>query len=337
MRAAFQRSLTYFPDRTRPTPADSGVPELSPVTLETEDGLSLLAWHAPPRVSGAPSLAYFHGNAGHIGMRGFKVRAYLNAGLGVLLTTYRGYSGNPGRPTEDGLYADGRAARAFLRTHGAGDDCQILYGESLGTGVAVHLAREAAPGALVLEAPFSSVVDIARGRFPLLPVRPLIVDRFDSTAKIGKVAAPILIVHGERDRTIPVRLARKLFKRAREPKEGVFIPEADHADLVDFGLPAISHVAGEGHKIGHHRLPIVAGGEIGSADRTVAVFVGARHEGRRQACLARRREIEVVRGHHHHLLGREAERGGGRHVDLPLRLVAAADIGADDGVPGQPG
>ena len=189
--AAFQRSLTYFPDRTRPTPADSGVPELSPVSLETEDGLSLLAWYAPPRVSGAPSLAYFHGNAGHIGMRGFKVRAYLNAGLGVLLTTWRGYSGNPGTPTEDGLYADGRAARAFLRAHGRGDDRQILYGESLGTGVAVHLARETAPGALVLEAPFTSVVDIASGRFPLLPVGPLIVDRFDSAAKIGKVAAPV--------------------------------------------------------------------------------------------------------------------------------------------------
>ena len=170
-------------------------------------------------------------------MRGFKVRAYLNAGLGVLLTTWRGYSGNPGTPTEDGLYADGRAARAFLRTRGCGDARQILYGESLGTGVAVHLAREAPPAALVLEAPFSSVVDIASGRFPLLPVRLLIVDRFDSAAKIGMVAAPVLIVHGERDRTIPVRLARKLFKRAREPKEAVFIPEADHADLPEFGLP----------------------------------------------------------------------------------------------------
>ena len=237
MLAAFQRSLTYFPDATRPAPAESDVPELAPVSLETEDGLSLLAWHTPPRVSGAPSLAYFHGNAGHIGMRGFKVRAYLNAGLGVLLTTWRGYSGNSGRPTEDGLYADGRAARAFLRAQGCGDDRQILYGESLGTGVAVHLAQETAPAALVLEAPFSSIVDIARGRFPLLPVGLLIVDHFDSAAKIGKVGAPVLIVHGERDRTIPVRQARKLFKRAREPKEAVFIPEADHADLMDFGLP----------------------------------------------------------------------------------------------------
>ena len=237
--AALQRSLTYFPDRTRPTPAEAGVPEFAPVTLETEDGLALLAWHAPPRTEGAPSLIYFHGNAGHIGMRGFKVRAYLNAGLGVLLTTWRGYSGNPGTPTEDGLYADGRAARAFLRTRGVDDERQILYGESLGTGVAVHLAREAAPAALVLEAPYSSIPDIAARRFPLLPVRPLIVDRFDSVAKIGKVAAPLLIVHGERDRTIPARLARKLHSRAREPKEAVFIPEADHADLTEFGLAAI--------------------------------------------------------------------------------------------------
>ena len=236
---ALQRALTYYPDHTRPTPAEAGVPELAPVVLETEDGLLLLAWHAPPRADGAPSLIYFHGNAGHIGMRGFKVRAYLNAGLGVLLTTWRGYSGNPGTPTEEGLYADGRAARAFLRALGTGDERQILYGESLGTGVAVHLAREAAPAALVLEAPYSSIADIATGRIPLLPVRPLIVDRFDSAAKIGKVAAPLLIVHGERDRTIPVRLARKLHKRARKPKEAVFIPEADHADLTEFGLAAI--------------------------------------------------------------------------------------------------
>ena len=224
MLAALQRSLTYYPDRTRPTPAEAGVPELAPVTLKTGDGLALLAWHAPPRADGAPSLLYFHGNAGHIGMRGFKVRAYLNAGLGVLLATWRGYSGNPGTPTEAGLYADGRAARAFLRASGAGDERQILYGESLGTGVAVHLAREAAPAALVLEAPFSSIADIAAGRFPLLPVGPLIVDRFDSAAKIGKVGAPLLIVD-RFDSPIPVRLARKV--RAREPKQAVFIPAPD--------------------------------------------------------------------------------------------------------------
>ncbi len=236
---AAQRALIYFPDATRQTPAEAGIPELAPVTLETEDGLALLAWHAPPRAGAAPSLVYFHGNAGHIGMRGFKVRAYLNAGLGVLLTSWRGYSGNPGTPSEAGLYADGRAARAFLRARGCDDARQILYGESLGTGVAVHLARETAPAALVLEAPFSSIADIAAGGLPLVPIGPLIVDRFDSARKIGAAAAPLLIVHGERDRTVPARLARRLYGRAREPKEAVFIPEAGHADLQDFGLAAI--------------------------------------------------------------------------------------------------
>ena len=236
---ALQRSLTYFPDRTRSTPAEAGVPELAPVALATDDGLSLLAWYAPPRAARAPSLVYFHGNAGHIGMRGFKVKAYLNAGLGVLLTTWRGYSGNPGAPSEEGLYADGRAARSFLRARGSGDERQILYGESLGTGVAVHLAREAQPAALVLEAPFNSIAALAAGRLPLLPVGPLILDRFDSEAKIGAVSAPLLIVHGERDRTIPVHLARRLYRRAGSPKEAVFIPEADHADLQEFGLAAI--------------------------------------------------------------------------------------------------
>ena len=152
MFAALQRSLTYYPDRTRPTPAEAGVPELAPVTLETGDGLALLAWHAPPRADGAPSLLYFHGNAGHIGMRGFK-------GAGLSQCRPRRPAHHMARlqrqsrtPTEAGLYADGRAARAFLRASGAGDERQILYGESLGTGVAVHLAREAAPAALVLEA-----------------------------------------------------------------------------------------------------------------------------------------------------------------------------------------
>lgn len=239
LRAA-QRALTYFPDPTRPTPAEAGVSALVPVALETEDGLALLAWHAPPRRETLPSLVYFHGNAGHIGMRGFKVRAFLNAGLGVLLTTWRGYSGNPGTPSEAGLYADGRASRAFLRARGCDDGRQILYGESLGTGVAVHLAAEAAPAALVLEAPFTSVADVAADRFPFLPVRPLIVDRFDSARKLRAVTAPLLIVHGERDEVVPVRHGRRLHARAREPKEAAFLPEAGHADLHDFGLAAIA-------------------------------------------------------------------------------------------------
>ncbi len=237
--AVGQRRVMYLPDPACPRPADAGVPEMAPVTFETEDGVSLLAWHAPPRQADAPTLIYFHGNAGHIGMRGMKVRPFLDAGLGVLLTTWRGYSGNPGRPSEDGLYADGRAARNFLSRRGVPGARHILYGESLGTGVAVHLAREAAPAALVLEAPYSSIPDLAAHLMPFVPIKPLVLDRFDSTEKIGAVTAPILVVHGAQDQTIPIALAQRLYAAAGDPKEAAFIPEGGHADLIDHGLAPI--------------------------------------------------------------------------------------------------
>ena len=233
---AGQRRLMYFPDSERPTPAGSGVPEMAEVSLETDDGLALLAWHRPPASAALPTLVYFHGNAGHIGMRAYKVRPYLDAGFGVLLTTWRGYSGNPGKPSEDGLYRDGRAALAYLQDAGTAANSIVLYGESLGTGVAVHLAEERAPAAVVLEAPFSSIADVAQARMPLLPVKYLILDRFDSTSKIAQVAAPILIVHGGRDATIPLRFGKRLFDAAGEPKEIKIYPEAGHNDLYEHGM-----------------------------------------------------------------------------------------------------
>ncbi|MGF1640179.1 MAG: alpha/beta hydrolase, partial [Rhodospirillales bacterium] len=153
---AFQRSMLYLPSTTTPLPATSGVPEMRPVGLVTADGLDLVAWYRPA-AEGHPTIVYFHGNGGHIGHRGSKVRPYLDAGYGLLLVSYRGYGGNPGRPSEEGLYRDGRAALAFLGTHGVPPARTVLYGESLGTGVAVHIAAERARamqpvGALVLEA-----------------------------------------------------------------------------------------------------------------------------------------------------------------------------------------
>jgi fermentation-respiration switch protein FrsA (DUF1100 family) len=236
---AGQRKLLYFPSSVRPAPAESGVGEMAEVALITADGLSLLAWHRPPADAAKPTLVYFHGNAGHIGMRAEKVRPYLDAGLGVLLTTWRGYSGNPGNPTEDGLYHDGRAALAFLEAVGVARERTVLYGESLGTGVAVHLARESAPAAVVLEAPYSSIADVAQARFPVLPVKSLVIDRFDSKAKIAEVAAPVLVVHGTRDWTIPVRFGEKLFHAASEPKKMQIYPDAGHNDLYDHGMAAL--------------------------------------------------------------------------------------------------
>ena len=231
----FQRSLIYHPNAVRPDAAASGMPEMTAVAIETADGLSLLAWWRPPVQPQAPVLVYLHGNAGSLAHRAPKVRPYLDRGWGVLLVAWRGYSGNPGRPTEQGLYRDGRAAVGFLDRQGIAPNRIVLYGESLGSGVAVQLATERTPGALVLEAPFSSLVDAGAAHYPIFPVRWVVRDRFDSVAKIGAARAPVLVMHGERDQVVPVGLGRRLLDAAREPKQGVFVPQAGHNDLYDFG------------------------------------------------------------------------------------------------------
>lgn len=234
-----QRNLMYFPGSFRPSPAAFGVPQMRAETVRTSDGLDLLSWWSPPVRSGLPVVAFFHGNAGHLGVRAFKVRPFLERGWGVLLLAWRGYSGNGGSPTEDGLYDDGRAALRFLAAKGIKAENVAIYGESLGSGVAVQVATEARVGALVLEAPYSSIADVAQERFFYLPVKVLLRDHFESIRKIGRVTAPVLIVHGERDAVIPVEFGKKLFRAARAPKTGRFIDRAGHNDLYEFGAASI--------------------------------------------------------------------------------------------------
>ncbi len=235
----FQRRLIYFPDTAVANLAASGLEDVQEVTLRTSDGLDLLAWAGKPQ-AGMPSVVYFHGNAGHIGGRIDKIRPFLAAGYGVLLVEYRGFGGNKGRPTETGLYADGRAAVDFLNTQGIGVKDIVLYGESLGTAVAVRMATEFADRgdeilALVLEAPFTSVVEVAANRFALFPIRRLLHDRFDSAAIINRVGTATMIFHGEKDTTMPIRYGRKLFDLAADPKESLWLAGAGHNDLFDHG------------------------------------------------------------------------------------------------------
>jgi hypothetical protein len=194
----------------------------------TADGLDLVAWYHSPPNQNAPLIVLFHGNGGTIEIRAAKAKTYIGAGFGVLLPEYRGYGGNPGSPSEAGLYADGRAALAFAAAQGIAPDRWILLGESLGTGVAVQMATEQRVAALVLEAPYTSIADVAQSDFPLLPVWWLVRDRFDSAEKIARVGVPLFVVHGERDGTIPVKFGRALFAAASEPKEAMWLPDAGH-------------------------------------------------------------------------------------------------------------
>lgn len=235
-----QRYLMYHPSGDLAAPASYGVQEMVPLSLNTADGLSLQSWYSPP-ADERPVVVYFHGNAGHIGDRGFKARPFLDAGFGVMLVGYRGFGDNPGVPSEAGLYNDAEAALAYLQGIGVGPERWIFYGESLGTGLAVEMAKCAADksspvAAVVLEAPFPSMGDAAQSRYPFLPARWLVKDRYHSISKIADIAAPLLVFHGNLDSVVPISLGRRLFEAAQEPKIFRTVDGAHHSNLFDFGV-----------------------------------------------------------------------------------------------------
>jgi fermentation-respiration switch protein FrsA (DUF1100 family) len=233
---AFQRDLMYFPDgapRVAPSAYEmlDGVEE---VLLTTADGIELAAWHAPapPR---RPTVVMFHGNHGSLRHERHRLKRFKDAGLGALLLSYRGYSGNGGTPTEEGLYTDARAALDWLAQSGVPSVSIVLYGISLGSGVATKMAAEREVGAVVLEAPYTSTVDVAAVRFPIVPVSWLMADRFESLARIEAVTEPLLVMHGDRDYVIPQRFGRRLYDAANEPKEAYWPSGVGHNDVFDNG------------------------------------------------------------------------------------------------------
>jgi hypothetical protein len=226
-----QRSFLYFPDKTAPEPGQPGV---QVVRLLSEPDLELAHLYHPPRAPNGPVVVVFHGNAGHAGYRVPKFRDLLDAGFGVFFAEYRGYGGNPGRPDETGLTADARAVMAYFQSEGVDPGRIVLYGESLGAGVAVKMAVEHPVAGVVLEAPYTSIADVAQAHYWYLPARWLVLDKWDVAARIGKVSAPVLVVQGEADRVIPVRFGKRVFELASEPKAALFHPRAGHNDLFEY-------------------------------------------------------------------------------------------------------
>jgi fermentation-respiration switch protein FrsA (DUF1100 family) len=230
----FQRSMLYFPPQERPQIAYAGVPGLEEVTTVTEDGLELLHWYRPPAAEDGPVVVIFHGNAGQIGYLIPKYRPLLEAGFGVFLAEYRGYAGNPGEPTEAGLTADGASVMAYLAAKQVPLERVVLYGESLGSGVAIKLAAGRPVAGLVLEAPPGSIADIAQAHYWYVPAKWLMRDKWNVIGLMARVSAPLLLFHGEADRVVPVRFGRRVYAAATGEKEALFLPGAGHNNLYNF-------------------------------------------------------------------------------------------------------
>lgn len=235
----FQRRLLYHPNPIVPQPAEFGVPQMRPVRIPTEDGFELYGWWWPPPDGDSPTIVFLHGNAGHLGTRADKARAFMEDGFGVLLVSWRYNARAGGGPSEENLYRDGFAAYDFALAQGVPADRIVLYGESLGSGVVTRIAAERPAGAVILEAPYTSVPEVAQSIYWFTPARWLMWDRFASIERIARIAAPILILHGESDGVVPARFGRRLYDAAMEPKEAHFLPLASHVDLFDHGAGRI--------------------------------------------------------------------------------------------------
>jgi fermentation-respiration switch protein FrsA (DUF1100 family) len=225
-----QRGLMYFPDRSQTSPADAGLPEAKEEKLATADGETIIVWHIPPRDETRPVVVYFHGNGGALNLRARRFAALALEGIGVVGVSYRGYGGSTGQPSEEGLIADGIAAYEFAVKRYTSARV-ALWGESLGSGIAIAVAAEAPVARIVLESPFTSAADVGASVYFFLPVRLLMKDQFRSDLRIRNVKAPVLILHGERDSVVPIAFGERLYEMIAGEKKFMRFKGGEHYDL----------------------------------------------------------------------------------------------------------
>ena len=232
----FQRKILFNISGKPKKSSEYGLKNIDEFKIITSDNVKLLAWYSEPDQN-KPVLLYLHGNSFDIGERAYRIKRYIDKGWGVLLLSWRGYSGNSGKPTEKNLYIDAQASINWLRNNKNFDYNKIvLYGESLGSGVAVEFGTRHKFKSIILEAPFTSIVDIAKKRYFLFPVKYLIFDHFDNYSKIDKILSPLMIISGKKDEIVPHYHSKVLFSKANHPKDNLFIDEAMHNNLYDFHI-----------------------------------------------------------------------------------------------------
>ena len=228
------RLFMYFPDPIRVAPAEAGLDGIEEIEITVADDVTLIAWHAPAKED-KPTILYFHGNGANAANRAPRIKTIQEDGFGVLYLNNRGYGGSGGKPTEENNVADAIAAYDHLTGLGVPAGRIVAYGESLGSGQAVRLAAERPIAAVVLEAPLTSTIDVARSIYFWLPLGLLITDQYNIERNIRSIRTPVLILHGEQDAVIPVEMGWRVYRAANEPKQIELFPQGAHLDLFDYG------------------------------------------------------------------------------------------------------
>lgn len=245
---ALQRRLIYFPDERSLPPAHEVIDGARDVTLTTADGLELTAWFVPasPAVDTRMAVLVAHGNGGNIADRAELAAELADRGLAVLLLEYRGYGGNPGSPSEEGLALDAEAAVAGLEDLGYPPERTVFLGESLGTGVVARLATAHEPAAVVLRSPFPALADVGAHHYPWLPIRSILTERFPVSENLARISAPVVVIRGDRDSIVPTELSHRVAAAAPTLVEEIVLP-GGHNDAIMVGgelAEIVARVAG---------------------------------------------------------------------------------------------
>jgi len=231
----YQRNLLYLPNENNYS-GDKISVDIQKVKIPTSDNIELLGWYHEKNLRDHRTLVYFHGNAGSLENRIHKLNHFKDMNINFLIIAWRGFSGNNGKPTEEGLYIDGKSAIEWLIKKGIDEKNLILYGESLGTGVATHLAQYKNFAGVILETPFTSMIDTAKKFYPYIPVSLLLKDKFENYKKIKNINSPILVMHGEVDQIVPFFMGKKIYELANKPKYSYFTKYDDHMMEYDESL-----------------------------------------------------------------------------------------------------
>ena len=223
----FQRNLLYHPTENNYS-GDKILVDVEKIKVTTQDNIQLVAWYHKKNLNNYKTILFLHGNAGSLENRIHKINHFKDMNINFLIIAWRGFSGNKGKPTEKGLYEDARSAVMWLKSKGVKENNIIIYGESLGTGVATEIAQNKNFAGVILESPFTSMVDAGKDKYPYLPVRLLLKDKYESDKKIKNINSPILIMHGKVDNIVPFHMGKKMYELANEPKYSYFSDYDDH-------------------------------------------------------------------------------------------------------------